>query len=83
MFSISRYGVISRQSSVMIIGGYCDGKDSSLIAKYTIGDGWDNWKRIGNLQNFRQWHRAIANDDRIYVTGGYGKVYGSTSSQTL
>ena len=66
-FSISRYGVISRKSSVLIIGGECDGTYSSLIAKYTI----DKWERVGNLQNSRAIHRAIANEDRIYVVGGF------------
>ena len=69
-FSISRYGVISRKSSVLIIGGFCDGSYSSLIAKYTI----DNWERVGNLQNSRAGHRAIANEDRIYVVGGVGRL---------
>ena len=66
-FSISQYGVISRKSSVLIIGGYCDGSSSTLIAKYTI----DKWENIGNLQKSRHDHRAIANEDRIYVVGGY------------
>ena len=66
VFSLSEFGVISRQSSVMIIGGYCNGSVSSLIAKYTI----DKWERIGNLQHVRRTHRAIENDDRIYVVGG-------------
>ena len=52
VLSISWYGVISRKSSVLIIGGLCD----------------------GNLQNSRQQHRAIANDDRIYVVGGEGTL---------
>ena len=69
-FSISRYGVISRKSSVLIIGGYCDGLLSSSIAKYTI----DKWQRVGNLQKSRSYHRAIANEDRIYVVGGYGTL---------
>ena len=64
---ISRYGVISRKSSVLIIGGFCDEIDTSLIAKYTI----DKWESVGNLQNSRGGHRAIANGDRIYVVGGY------------
>ena len=50
----------------MIIGGYCDGIVSSLIAKYTI----DKWERIGNLQQARRSHRTIENDDRIYIVGG-------------
>ena len=68
--SISHYGVISRKSSVLIIGGECDGLSSSLVAKYTI----DQWQRIGNLQNLRRQHRAIANGDRIYVIGGQGTL---------
>ena len=67
-FSISGYGVISRKSSVLIIGGYCDGSSTSSIAKYTI----DKWERVGNLQELRFAHRAIANEDRIYVVGGNG-----------
>ena len=68
-FSINGYGAISRKSSVLIIGGYCDDRtSSSLIAKYTI----DKWERVGNLQNSRAIHRAIANEDRIYVVGGNG-----------
>ena len=39
---------------------------SSLIAKYSI----DKWEHVGNLQQPRRDHRAIANDDRIYVVGG-------------
>ena len=69
-FSIYRYGVISRQSSVLIFGGFCDGTSASLIAKYTI----DQWERVGNLQNSRLSHRAIANGDRIYVVGGEGTL---------
>ena len=69
-FSIYRYGVISRQSSVLIFGGLCDGSSASLITKYTI----DKWERVGNLQNSRYGLRAIANDDRIYVVGGYGTL---------
>ena len=69
-FSISRYGVISRKSSVLIIGGWCDGSSYSLIAKYTI----DKWERVGNLQKSRREHRALANEDRIYVVGGYGTL---------
>ena len=68
--SISHYGVISRKSSVLIIGGKCDGISYSLVAKYTI----DQWERVGNLQNPREYHRAIANDDRFYVVGGYGTL---------
>ena len=69
-FSIHGYGVISRKSSVLIIGGYCDGIAFSLIAKYTI----DKWESVGNLQNSRGGHRAIANQDRIYVVGGRGTL---------
>ena len=70
VFSIYHYGVISRKSSVLIIGGYCNGDSSSLIAKYTI----DKWERAGNLQKSRSGHRAISNDDRIYVVGGSGTL---------
>ena len=70
-FSISRYGVISRKSSVLIIGGYCDDRASSSISKYTI----DKWERVGSLQIYRRGHRAMANEDRIYIVGGTGTTY--------
>ena len=60
------YGTVSRESSVLIIGGWIDGSETSLIAKYTV----DKWERIGNLQDKRHAHRAIINDNRIYVVGG-------------
>ena len=64
---IDRYAVISRESSVFIIGGQCDdSRGTSLIAKYTL----DQWTRFGNLQTARFGSRAIQNGDRIYVVGG-------------
>ena len=69
-FRISRYGVISRKSSVLIIGGVCDGSKFSSISKYNI----NKWESVGNLQTSRYGHRAIANEDRIYVIGGYGTL---------
>ena len=76
VFSIYYYAAISRESSVLIIGGVCDELSSSLIAKYTI----DKWERAGNLQNLRQGHRAIENDNRIYVVGGYWIQYVTSNS---
>ena len=70
LLSISHYGVISRKSSVLIIGGRCDGISSALVAKYAI----DEWERVGNLQNSREYHRAIVNDNRFYVVGGAGTL---------
>ena len=46
----------------------CDSIGSALVAKYTI----DQWERVGNLQKSRAYHRAIADDNRIYVVGGFG-----------
>ena len=68
IFSIHRYGVISRDSSVLIIGGLCNGATFTTIAKYTL----DKWEHVGNLQKGRCGHRAISNGDRIYVAGGHG-----------
>ena len=71
VFSIAHYGIISRKSSALIFGGYCDRASSSLIARYTI----DKWERVGYLRHSRYSHRAIANNDRIYVVGGNGNQY--------
>lgn len=59
--------MISRDSSVFIIGGLCDGLATSRIAKYT----GDTWSLAGNLQADRHAHRAIMNGDRVYVVGGF------------
>ena len=67
-FSIYRYAVVSRTSSVFIFGGRCDGEDSTRIAKYTL----DQWTEVGNLKAARLGPSAISNDDRIYVVGGEG-----------
>ena len=56
---------------MLIIGGYCDGSESSLIAKYTNLNNWQHkWEQFGTLQKAREGHRAISNVDRIYVVGG-------------
>ena len=60
--------MISRESSVFIIGGMCDSAYTSRIAKYTL----DTWTEVGNLQTTRKGSRAISNGDRIYVVGGEG-----------
>ena len=56
---------------MLIFGGACNDYASTLIAKYTN----DQWEHVGNLQNSRAWHRAIVNDDRVYVVGGSGTQY--------
>ena len=58
--------MVNLESSVLIIGGNCDNTISSMIAKYTN----DDWEHVGNLQNPRIGHRAIVNENRIYVVGG-------------
>ena len=58
--------MVSRGSSVFLIGGYCDGQASALIAKYTK----DEWAVAGYLQRGRGELRAIANGDRLYMIGG-------------
>ena len=63
--------MISRESSVFVIGGACDasiGTGSSRIAKYTL----DKWTEVGNLQTDRYGPSAISNGNRIYVVGGDG-----------
>ena len=69
-FRIYRYAVISRASSVLIIGGSCDISVTSRIAKYTLVPSLDTWTEVGNLQKTRYGARAISNGDRIYVVGG-------------
>ena len=63
---ISYYAVVSRQDSVLIIGGWCDDSYTSRVAKYTV----DNWTEVGNLQAGRRGHRAITNGNKIYIAGG-------------
>ena len=67
-FSIFRYALVSRTSSVFIFSGRCDGKDSARMAKYTL----DQWTEVGNLKAARLGPSAISNDDRMYVVGGDG-----------
>jgi len=74
---ISEYGIISRKSSVFIMGGWCQGDITSLIAKYTI----DKWERFGNLQERRAGLRAIENGDRIFVVGGYSGYHESFKTE--
>ena len=71
--SFYNYGIVSRESSVLLIGGICDGPESYRIVKSTL-DRWDypSFEKVGNLQNKRHSHRAISNGDRIYVVGGSG-----------
>ena len=59
--------MISLDSAVYVLGGYCDGKASSRIAKFTI----NTWTDIGNLEQARFGHRAITDSGRFYVVGGY------------
>ena len=49
------------------MGGLCDGVEVSQIAKFSSTE---KWTREGNLQAVRSAHRAISNDDRVYVVGG-------------
>ena len=60
--------MVSRDDSVLMIGGWCDGTPSCRVAKYTL----DKWTEVGNLQSNRFAHRSINNGDRIFVVGGYG-----------
>jgi len=69
-FSVAEYGVVSREKNVLLIGGYCDDLLLSKIVRYSDTDSWEN---IGNLQAVRADHRAISNDDRFYVIGGYSE----------
>ena len=70
IFRIYDYGLVNRDSSILIIGGMCDGGASSLIAEYTD----DEWEHVGNLQQGRYHHRAISNGDIIYIVGGSGTL---------
>lgn len=70
-FSIFAYATVSRGDSILLIGGACDGNDSSRIAKYTF----DDWTEVGNLQTSRRAHRAIADGNgRVFVVGGEGRL---------
>ena len=64
---ISRFGLVTQENSVYILGGYCDGRATSRIAKFAI----NAWTDIGHLETARYGHRAIENSGRVYVVGGY------------
>ena len=65
------YATVNRGDSILLIGGACDGDDSSRIAKYTF----DKWTTVGNLQTSRRGHRAIADKNgRVFVVGGQGHL---------
>ena len=68
VFRINSYGVVSLATSIMIIGGNCDGNESSQIAKYTSSS--NSWSNAGSLIIARQGHRGIINGNRIHVIGG-------------
>ena len=68
LLRICNYAVVSRESSVLIIGGTCQSVYSTRVAKYTL----DKWTEVGNLQKARNGPRAILNGDRMYVVGGAG-----------
>ena len=58
----------SKDDSVLLIGGACDGDDTSRIAKYTF----DEWTEVGNLQTSR-WATADGNG-RVFVVVGEGRL---------
>ena len=66
--SISSYAVVSLASSIMVIGGSCDGNESSQVAKYTASS--NAWTNAGSLIVARNGHRAVLNGNRIHVIGG-------------
>ena len=66
-FRISRFGLITLENFVYILGGYCGGSATSRIAKFAS----NTWTDIGNLETARFGHRAIVNSGRVYVVGGY------------
>ena len=68
--SIYYYGIVSLTDSILIISGYCNSKPSSRIAKYKLSNTIEEWSEIGNLQHTRIIHRAIINENRIYIVGG-------------
>ena len=68
MLRICNYAIVSRESSVLVIGGTCQSVYSTRVAKYTL----DQWTEVGNLQKARNGPRAILNGDRMYVVGGAG-----------
>ena len=52
----------------MVIGGSCDGNESSQVAKYTASS--NAWTNAGSLIDARSGHRAVLNGNRIHVIGG-------------
>ena len=61
------YGIINRGTSVIIFGGECTSTgSSSRVVKYAF----DSWTQIGNLQSYRNGHRAVSINDQVYIIGG-------------
>ena len=64
-FSISHYASVSTQTSVLIIGGWSNGYESSIV-EYED----DKWTVIGNLKQARDKHQAILIGSLVMIIGG-------------
>ena len=75
-FSISNYASVSTQTSVLIIGGFrgfMTNSSESSIFEYKN----DKWTIIGNLQQSRFRHQAIAIGSLVMIIGGRKLNYAS------
>ena len=73
VFSISSYGSASSSDAVYLFGGYSYtyGGAVTNIARYKD---WQ-WEQIGNLNEPRINHAAIAHGNRVFVIGGWPGTY--------
>ena len=74
--SISRYSMISFESSFVILGGSFKASSYSnklkaidIVAKFNSVD--STWKKLGNLQKGRLHHSTIQLGDDIFLVGGF------------
>ena len=65
---ISKYGMVSTEEAVFVIGGSKNSKEkSSIIAKFSF----DQWSIVGNLHQGRSSLTAISNGYLIIIIGGW------------
>ena len=71
LLSIYYYATVTTPLGVLILGGYGADGDEHGIAKSTVACYNDSkWTKLDGLQAPRHAHRAIVNEEKVYVIGG-------------